>query len=268
VKSSPTRFVRHAIREHVGVLPIYEWRLRLRRGPRAFALRAIEADEVAAARRQLVDPPRARVVTVIATYRRPELLLRAVDSALAQDVPDHAVVVVDDGGGLPGELPADPRLTAVSLSRNWAVAGMTRNVGIRISTSEYLAFLDDDNEWRPDHLSRSLRAHARGAELTYTALERVRADGTPIDVFSVPFDRRVVRNEAFADTSAVVVRRHPAVLFSRLPRHFGEFPKEDWELAYRLSRRLRTEHVPEPTVRYRVDGASHWTDWTSVERSA
>jgi hypothetical protein len=176
--------------------------------------------------------------------------------------------VVDDGGGLPADLPRDERLSAVSLTRNRGVAGVTRNVGIRISSSEYLAFLDDDNEWRRDHLSCSLRAHARGAELTYTALERVRGDGAVVDVFSVPFDRRAVRDTAFADTSAIVVRRRPSVLFSRTPRRFGEFPKEDWELAYRLSRRMRTEHIPEATVRYRLDAGSHWTDWSKVEQTA
>jgi glycosyltransferase involved in cell wall biosynthesis len=242
--------------------------MRALRAHRAFELRAAEAEEVAAAHRTLVDIPSARVVTVIATYRRPELLPCAIRSALAQDLRDHAVVVVDDGGGLPSTLPDDERLTTISLSRNLGVAGVTRNVGIRVSRSEYLAFLDDDNEWRPDHLSRSLEAHARGAELTYTALERVRDDGTVVDVFSVPFDRRAVRDTAFADTSAIVVRRGPSVLFSRTPRHFGEFPKEDWALAYRLSRRLCTEHIPETTVRYRLDAGSHWTDWAKLEETA
>jgi glycosyltransferase involved in cell wall biosynthesis len=246
------------------VLPLYELRLRTTRLHRSIALRAAESHEVDVALRALGHMPTARVVTVIATYKRRDLLLRAVASALEQDVDDHAVVVVDDGGGLPA-LPPDGRLTAVSLTRNLKVAGVTRNVGIRISRSEYLAFLDDDNEWRPDHLPRSLRAHARGAELTYTALERVRRDGSVVDVFSVPFDRRTARDTAFADTSAIVVRRHPRVLFSRTPRYFGEFPGEDWEFAYRLSRRLRTEHLPEPTVRYRLDVGSYWTDWSSVQ---
>src|SRR5262249_46759018 len=162
------------------------WRMRTVRAHRALAMRLAESREVATARARLDDVPTARVVTVISTYRRQDLLLRAIDSALAQDVDDHAVVVVDDGGGLPSDLPPDdPRLTAFSLTRNLGVAGVTRNVGIRVSSSELLAFLDDDNEWRPDHLRQSLAAHASGAELTYTALERVRADGSVVDVFSV-----------------------------------------------------------------------------------
>src|SRR5258708_1238448 len=73
--------------------------------------------------------PRADVVTVIATFRRPEGLVDAVRSALAQGVDDHLIVVVDDGGGLP-DLPVDPRVLALSLARNYGCLGMVRNVGI------------------------------------------------------------------------------------------------------------------------------------------
>ncbi|WP_231591453.1 glycosyltransferase [Saccharothrix sp. ST-888] len=35
---------------------------------------------------------------------------------------------------------------------------MVRNVGIRLSSSRYVAFLDDDNEWEPDHLGPAVGA--------------------------------------------------------------------------------------------------------------
>ena len=49
----------------------------------------------------------------------------------------------------------------------------------------------------------------------------------------------------------MVVRRSPAVRFSRAPRG-GSGAYEDWNLAFRLSRRLRTELVPDVTVRYLI----------------
>src|SRR6185503_7827314 len=112
----------------------------------------------------------------IATYRRPDGLVAAVRSALAQGIDDHLVVVVDDGGGLP-DMPADPRVLTVALSRNYGCLGMVRNVGIRLTDSRLLSFLDDDNTWRPDHLRLSLDAMAAGADLTYTDLHRVWPDG-------------------------------------------------------------------------------------------
>ena len=248
------------VRENVGVLPFFEYRLRLRRVPEVIRLRRREDAEVERASRRLGGVPTARVATVIPTYRRARELVVAVRSALAQTVADHVVIVVDDGAGLPA-LPDDPRLVAVSLSQNIGVVGVVRNVGIRISESEFLAFLDDDNEWDPDHLRYSLAAHARGAEFTYTGLHRVTSGGETVDVLSLPFDRRALRETGYVDASTIVVRRRPGVLFSRTPRRFGEFPREDWELAWRLSRRMRVEHLPEATVRYVVHEGSHFTDW-------
>ncbi len=194
-------------------------------------------------------------MTVIATFRRPEGLVDAVRSALAQDLDDHLIVVVDDGGGLP-ELPDDPRVLALPLSRNYGCLGMVRNVGIRVTDSRVLSFLDDDNTWRPDHLRLSLAALDAGADLTYTDLHRVRADGTTFDVLSEPFDRRAMWLRSYVDSNALVLRRDRHVLFSRIPRQ-----KEDWALVLRLSRSRRVTHVPHATVRYLVNPNSHYTDW-------
>ncbi len=203
------------------------------------------------------DTHRADVVTIIATYRRPDGLAAAVRSALAQQVADHLVVVVDDGGGL-GALPVDPRVVALSLSRNYGCLGMVRNVGIRLTESRVLSFLDDDNTWRPDHLRLSLAALDAGADLSYTDLHRVRPDGTTFDVLSHPFDRRAMWLRSYVDSNALVLRRHRRVLFSRIPRQ-----KEDWALVLRLSRRSVVAHVPQATVRYLVNPDSHYTEWAS-----
>ncbi len=211
-----------------------------------------------------VAVPTALVATIVPTYARPELLVRAVRSALAQTVVDHVVVVVDDGAGLPA-LPDDSRLVAVSLSRNTARAGVVRNVGIALSRSTYLAFLDDDNEWHPHHLAVALEALGRGADLVYTGMERVHPDGTRLDVLSRPFDRRALAEGSFVDTNCVVARRGRGVRFSRLPRSRASVPGEDWELVWRLSRRRRISHVPEITVTYLVNPHSYYTRWETDE---
>jgi hypothetical protein len=249
------------LRREIGYRVISETRLRLTRVGPTLLLRRREAFEVHRARAILNRSPSALVATIIPTYRRHALLLRAVESALRQSVADHVVVVVDDGGGLP-KLPDDPRLTAISLSRNCGVVGVVRNVGVRVSESRFLAFLDDDNEWTPNHLEVSLAAHAGGADLTYTALQRVRPDGTPYgDALSWPFHRQRLLNEQSVDASTLVVRRQPRVRFSRVPRRLGDVPREDWELVFRLSRQMQTVHVPVVTVKYLVSSDSYFTSW-------
>ncbi|MGQ0779034.1 MAG: glycosyltransferase family 2 protein [Pseudonocardiales bacterium] len=255
--------VRRKLRSTFGLWPMHEARNRALLGYRVPALRRLESAEVARLALLLDGRNSARVVTVMPTYRRPELLLHAVASALAQTITDHLVVVVDDGGGLP-PLPSDPRLVAVSLSRNTGVAGLVRNVGIRLTRSPFLAFLDDDNRWRPDHLAHALAGLDRGADLVYTAMSRYRPDGSLLDVVSRPFDRRALADSSWAvDTNSIVVRRDPDVLFSRLPRVKSTLPGEDWEFVHRISKRRMVEHIPEQTVQYLVNEASYYTRWSS-----
>lgn len=245
-----------------GWLVLFEARNKVLLAPGAVRLRRIERAETRRLAAVLPAPPSALVATVIATHRRPEALRAAVRSALAQTVRDQVVIVVDDGAGLPG-LPDDPRLSAVSLSRNTGVAGVVRNVGIRLTRSRYVAFLDDDNLWEPDHLERALAVleSPGGPDGVYTALRRVLPDGSERDVLSVPYDRRRAARASFLDTNAFVARRNRSLYFSRLRRTPEVLPREDWELIRRYGRRHRVRHVPHPTVRYLVNPASFYTRW-------
>jgi len=197
--------------------------------------------------------PRARrhplrsCLTVIATYRRPELLPCAIRSALAQDLEDHAVVVVDDGGGLPSTLPDDERLTTISLSRNLGVAGVTPQRRDSASRAQqYLAFLETTNEWRPDHLSRSLEAHARGASSRtprWSACATTAPSSTCLRAVRSARGARHRLSPTPAPSSYAGARRS----CSAGPRATsGSSRKRTGRSRYRLSRRLRTEHIPRP----------------------
>lgn len=245
-----------------GWLVLFETRNKILLAPSGIGLRRIENAETRRLAAALPSGPEALVATVIATHRRPEALCAAVRSALAQSVRDQVVIVVDDGAGLP-ELPEDPRLFAVSLAANTGTAGVVRNVGIRLTRSRYVAFLDDDNLWEPDHLARALEVleSPGGPDGIYTALRRVLPDGSEQDVLSVPYDRRRAAREAFLDTNAFVARRNRSLRFSRLRRTPEVLPREDWELIRRYARRHRVLHVPHATVRYLMNPASFYTQW-------
>jgi glycosyltransferase involved in cell wall biosynthesis len=259
------RGIKRLVRSRLGWARIMEGRNKLVLAHTALPLRRFENREV----RRLAalhpeGPPTALVAVVIPTFRRPLGLQHALASVLEQTISDLVAIVVDDGGGLP-PLPSDPRLTAVSLSRNVAVAGVVRNVGIRLTRSVFVAFLDDDNTWRPDHLEVAL-ARLRpqvgiGPDAVYTALRRLEPTGRQRDVLSVPFNRRDAADQCFLDSSAFVGRRCRPLYFSRLRRNRGVQPKEDWEMIFRYSRRRRVEHIPESTVDYLVNPDSYWTAW-------
>ncbi|GIF05162.1 glycosyltransferase family 2 protein [Actinoplanes siamensis] len=260
------RALKKRLRDRYGWLPLEELRNKVVLGHTAVALGRFERSEV---RRLLAAMPgarrpRAKVAVIVLTYRRPGGLTRAVASVLQQTMRDLVLVVVDDAGGQLPELPPDPRLHVVTLRHNINVPGVGRNVGIGLTDSDYVAFLDDDNTWDPHHLATALsrlEEPDNRPDAVYTAMRRVMPDGTVRDVLSVPFDRKLAWERCYLDNNPLVLRRLPGARFSRLRRTTSVAPKEDWELVYRFSRRHRVEHIPEPTVTYTINPDSYWTPW-------
>ncbi len=107
-----------------------------------------------------------RVSAVIRTRGRPDLVPRAVRSALDQTVTDLEVIVVVDGPD-PGTTKSlasipDDRLRLVMLPENAGLGG-AMNAGVREARGRWIAFLDDDDEWLPSKLERQLAVAERSA---------------------------------------------------------------------------------------------------------
>lgn len=261
---SASRMVKDALNRAVGWQVLFEWRNKMLKWPGTLRMRRFENRQVRRLLAESGPPSTATVAVVIPTYRRPDGLAAAVRSVLAQTFTDLVLIVVDDGGGLDAaSLPDDPRLRTASLSENSHVLGLVRNVGMRLTASRYVAFLDDDNVWEPEHLELSIGALTRDPKLlgVYTALRRVLPDGSELDILSVPFDRKRASWDSFLDCNAFVARRSRALMFSRMPRPIGLLPREDWEMLYRYTRRHRVSHIAVPTVRYLVNPTSFYTQW-------
>lgn len=95
---------------------------------------------------------------VMPTHNRPEYLAEAVASIVAQSFEDWELIVVDDAGLIPAEVPNDPR---IQLMRHEASRGpaAARNTGLDIARGKYVAFLDDDDAWTTRRLANALAAH-------------------------------------------------------------------------------------------------------------
>lgn len=94
---------------------------------------------------------------IIPTYNRPQLLARAVKSALAQTIDDFEVIVIDDASPCAIDLPEHPRLRIVRLPENKGVV-VARNVGANVARGKWLTYLDDDDELLPQMTQVSIDA--------------------------------------------------------------------------------------------------------------
>lgn len=104
------------------------------------------------------------VSVVTPTYRRADLLVKAIETTLAQTYRNIELLVVDDnvkGDEYSRKLREiiarfpDKRLHLVEQEKhvNGAAA---RNAGIRAAKGEYIAFLDDDDYWEPQKIERQV----------------------------------------------------------------------------------------------------------------
>ncbi|MEW6673640.1 MAG: glycosyltransferase [Thermodesulfobacteriota bacterium] len=98
------------------------------------------------------------VSIVIPTYNRGWMLKEAVDSVINQDYSDFEVIVVDDGSTddtLEILRSYGDRLTLIRQQNRGVSAA--RNAGIAAATGIYIAFLDSDDLWLPQKLSRQIQ---------------------------------------------------------------------------------------------------------------
>jgi glycosyltransferase involved in cell wall biosynthesis len=120
------------------------------------------------------------VSVLIPTYRRPQLIQRAVKSALAQTLKQIEVIVVIDG---PDETTRkaleinDSRLRVIELPTNQG-SRAARNTGVEAAKAKWVAFLDDDDEWMPEKLELQLQA-AQSSQYKFPIISSLLIARTP-----------------------------------------------------------------------------------------
>ncbi len=111
--------------------------------------------------------PLPKVSVVIPAYNAMNFLPQTLDSVLNQTFQDFEVLIIDDGSSdhivtWAAEI-THPNVKLISQPNQGQSAA--RNVGIRLSQSEYIAFLDADDLWQPTKLEKQVSAFIDNPQL-------------------------------------------------------------------------------------------------------
>jgi len=101
-----------------------------------------------------------KVSVIIPTYNRGHTLLNAINSALTQTHPVHEILVCDDGSTDNSEKIVnsvkDQKVKWIPGKPSGRPA-IPRNRGIKLSTGDWIAFLDSDDSWHAEKIEKQLQ---------------------------------------------------------------------------------------------------------------
>lgn len=188
------------------------------------------------------------VTVVIPTYRRASLILRAIRSAQNQTYKNIEIIVVDDASpdnteeivqGI-----SDTRIKYIRHEQNRGLAAAGRNTGIRVACGQFIAFLDDDDEWLDTIIEKQLKV----IETHDAVLSAALINGSHIK----QHNRSVVtlddlRKGSNFDPSSLMAKTHvlKEINFDEQLRE-----GEDWDIFIRIASKYSIGYIKEALLIY------------------
>ena len=117
---------------------------------------------------QIVTNPAPKISVIVPAYNTAGLIAGCLSSVLSQTCQDFEILIVNDGSSDTPELegalePYAARIRYIK-QENKRAAG-ARNSAIGIARGEFVAFLDSDDRWLPEHLSAQMDLVAKDPSL-------------------------------------------------------------------------------------------------------
>ena len=198
-----------------------------------------------------------KVTVIVPTHNRAHLLPRALESILNQTYQDFEIIVINDGGA-----PIDAVLATFNKPREKLVlmthsrsrgAAAARNTGLRAARGKYIAYLDDDDIYLPNHLETLVAfLEGSGNAVAYTdayCLRMKSSEGNPMHEIA---ERFVPYSNEWDNDRILYENFVPVLCFMHerscicVSGYFDESLRthEDWDMWIRLSRHYHVVHLP------------------------
>jgi len=217
------------------------------------------------------------ITVVITTYKRePVMILRALNSILEQTLKDIEIIIVDDS---PNDYPlrnsvkemiweqqeahSDVGIKYIQHAKNMGACA-ARNTGLAAAKGQYIAFLDDDDEWLPEKLRKqALLMKDPSVGLVYCGHYKMDDNKNSISLgdnkylHGQIFHRLLYHNFIYS-TSFPLIR-------TEVLKAVGGFDvlmksAQDYDLWLRIAQKYNIECVEEPLVIYHVHAGEQITN--------
>ncbi len=190
------------------------------------------------------------VSVIMSTHNRAkDFLPKAIESVLNQAYLDFELIIIDDASTdntkevVESYQKKDSRVRYLRLDENFGCDTRPKNIGIQAALADWVAFLDDDCQFRPDHLAvlkktldRNPGIHFVYGDRWIVPTEKMQKEGMKpqVGVYS-EFDPFLLMSKNYIDTSDVMVRRDDLLAVGGFDEKIRKFI--DWNLWVRLAKR-------------------------------
>lgn len=203
------------------------------------------------------------ISVIIPAYNEEAFIGRAIDSVMKQSLLPKEIIVVDDGStDRTGEVVKNYNNVNYIRKENAGLAA-ARNTGIQASKSEFIAFLDSDDEWDMDYLKNSWEMLSSHPDINWccSAYDRRLVNGEI--AFTKKVDEKWIKDgvienyfaceaqEHFSITITMIVKRIVFIEVGMFDSGISQFG-EDLDMWFRIA-------LENPSIIYssRV-GAQYW----------
>lgn len=207
-----------------------------------------------------------RISAVITTCKRDfSILKRSIESVRNQTLPVTEIVIVDDNSEdtplrkeLESKLSGQHGILHIRHSTNLG-AQVSRNDGILAATGDYIAFLDDDDEWLPEKIERQIALIEPNVGLVYCMGQTVIVGQGEPKVIPYANTKNFAPEVTFQDllfsdrigttTQALI----PRSVFTACGLFDVNQPaRQDYEMWLRISQKFRCVGVPEVLFKHYI----------------
>lgn len=202
------------------------------------------------------------VTAIVPTYEREDKLKRALESISDQNYTDIELIVVDDNPSQEYRDKVENSVQEISEETDFPVrrivnddgqgVSSARNLGIRKAEGRYIAFLDDDDEWKPEKIEKQVeKIKQEGVNAVYTASEMY-DEGEVKDIVrktpGLDLDSMLERDRIGSPSKVMIEKGW----LEKIGGFDEDIPSaEDWDLWIRLMKKgCNFAYIYEPLTRY------------------
>ncbi len=203
-----------------------------------------------------------KISVLIPTHNRATLLPLAIDSVFQQTFQDFEIIIVDDAS-------TDNTADVVSRFRDERVKfihrdvsggdAVARNLGLANCQGQYIALLDDDDEWFPEKLEQQINIFRNsGSDIggVYTGVQYIDgASGSKLYEV-IPKEKKGFSNDMLdkntITTSSLMFKKE---CIDRVGLFDETFPcASDHDMWIRIAEKFQYKCIPRPLTKYRLHG--------------